>query len=74
VVLVSIGPRPLFFGLVAVVSAALLPFTPMEFRWVNWAMMALAIFWAVMLGIEEVVAARDLRRRADRTRRGPSPG
>jgi hypothetical protein len=70
VVLVNVGPRPLFFGLLAVISAALVPFTPAEFRWVNWATILLAIFWAVMLGIEEVVAVRDLRRRAERTRRG----
>ncbi len=62
----TIGPRPLFFGLVAIVCLALLPFTPAEFRWVNWSMTALALFWAVMLGIEELVAARDLRRRGER--------
>ena len=64
----NVGPRPLFFGLVAVVCAALLPFTPSEFRWVNWSMIVLALFWAVMLGIEEIVAARDVERRAGRTR------
>jgi hypothetical protein len=60
----------LFFGLLAVGLAALLPFTPAEFRWVNWTMMGLAVFWAVMLGIEELMAARDLRRRAGRDARG----
>jgi hypothetical protein len=69
VVLVNVGPRPLFFGLLAIVCAALLPFTPPAYRWVNWSMIALAIFWGVMLGIEEIVAARDLRRRAE-----PRPG
>jgi hypothetical protein len=69
VVLVSVGPRPLFFALLAIVCAALLPFTPPEFRWVNWAMICLALFWAVMLGIEELVAARDLRRREEGDRR-----
>jgi hypothetical protein len=64
--MVNVGPRPLFFGLVAVVCVALLPLTPSEFRWVNWSMAALAVFWGVALGIEELVAARDLRRRADR--------
>jgi len=63
---VNVGPRPLFFGLLAIVCAVLLPFTPPEYRWVNWSMIALAIFWGVMLGIEEIVAARDLRRRAER--------
>jgi hypothetical protein len=64
--MVNVGPRPLFFGLVGVVCVALLPLTPSEFRWVNWSMAALAVFWGVALGIEELVAARDLRRRADR--------
>jgi hypothetical protein len=62
---VTVGPRPLFFGLLAILCAALLPFTPGEYRWVNWGMMGLAIFWGVMLGIEELVAARDMRRRAE---------
>ena len=70
----NVGPRPLFFGLLAIVCAALLPFTPSEFRWVNWSMIALAIFWAIMLGIEEVVATRDLRRRAERPRGGRDTG
>jgi len=65
---VNVGPRPLFFGLLAAVCLALLPFMPAEFRWVNWSMGGLAIFWAVMLGIEELVAARDLRGRAERSR------
>jgi len=64
---VSVGPRPLFFGLLAIVCAALLPFTPSEFRWVNWSMIVLALFWGVMLGIEEIVASRDADRRSGRT-------
>jgi hypothetical protein len=73
VVLVNVGPRPLFFGFLSIVCAVLLPFTPPEYRWVNWAMIALAIFWGVMLGIEELAAARDLRRRAQRQRRSSAP-
>lgn len=67
----NVGPRPLFFGLLAVVSVALLPFTPAEFRWVNWSMAALAMFWAIALGMEELVAVRDLRRRAEKWRNAP---
>jgi len=63
----NVGPRPLFFGLLAIVCAVLLPFTPSEFRWVDWAMIVLALFWAVMLGIEEIVQARDLARRGERS-------
>lgn len=69
----NIGPRPLFFGLLAILCAGLLPFTPSEFRWVNWAMIALAVFWGIMLGIEEAVGTRDLRRRAERSKGGPGP-
>ena len=71
VVLVIVGPRPIFFTLVAVVCLALSPFTPSEFRWVNWSMATLALFWSVMLGIEEIAGRRDARRR--RTR-GPDRG
>jgi hypothetical protein len=56
---VRIGRRPLFFLAVAVVCAALLPPTPSEFRWVNLAATGLAIFWAVLLSIEEVIARRE---------------
>jgi len=63
----NVGPRPLFFGLLAIVCAVLLPFTPSEFRWVDWAMIVLALFWAVMLGVEEIVQARDLARRGERS-------
>jgi hypothetical protein len=51
---VRIGRRTLFFAGLAVVCMALLPATPSEFRWVNFAMAGLALLWAVALGIEEV--------------------
>lgn len=50
-----IGRRSLFFAAVAAVCLALLPATPSEFRWVNVAMMGLALLWAIAIGIEEVV-------------------
>jgi hypothetical protein len=54
-----IGRRPLFFLAVAAVCSALLPPTPPEFRWVNLVAAGLALFWAVLLSIEEVVARRE---------------
>jgi hypothetical protein len=56
---VRIGRRPLFFLVVALVCLALLPPTPPEFRWVNLAAAGTALFWAVLLAIEEVVARRE---------------
>ena len=50
-----IGRRPLFFLAAAVVCAALIPPTPSEFRWVNLAMAGLALFWAVLLTVEELL-------------------
>jgi predicted Na+-dependent transporter len=63
---VRLGRRPLFFLVVAVVCAVLVPATPSEFRWVNLSMAGLALFWCVML------AGEDLARR--RRRPPPEPG
>jgi hypothetical protein len=46
------GRRPLFFLVVAVVSMVLAPATPGEFRWVNYSMAGLAMFWSILLWIE----------------------
>ena len=51
------GRRPLFFAVTCVVSLALAPASPSEFRWVNFAMAGLAAFWAILLGLE-VIAGR----------------
>jgi hypothetical protein len=56
---VRIGRRSLFFLGVAGVCLLLLPPTPDEFRWVNVAMACLAVFWAVLLGIESILGHRD---------------
>jgi hypothetical protein len=55
---VRIGRRPLFFLVCALVCIALLPATPAEFRWVNLGCAGLAVFWAVLLAIEDVAGAR----------------
>ncbi|MEA2581051.1 MAG: hypothetical protein QOE83_1943 [Actinomycetota bacterium] len=52
------GRRPLFFLAVAVISLLLLPPTPSDFRWVNLTMAGIALFWFVLLGIEEVQGDR----------------
>ncbi|MFL5797937.1 MAG: hypothetical protein ACJ77A_08395 [Actinomycetota bacterium] len=59
----TLGRRPLFFLVVALVCLVLVPATPTEFRWVNLAMAGLAVFWCLML------AGEDLARR----RRRPPP-
>jgi hypothetical protein len=55
---VRIGRRPLFFLATALVCVLMIPPTPNEFRWVNIAMAGLALFWALLLGIEDVVTHR----------------
>jgi len=56
---VRIGRRPLFFLATALVCVLMIPPTPSEFRWVNISMAGLALVWAVLLGIEDVVTHRD---------------
>jgi hypothetical protein len=56
---VRIGRRPLFFLATALVCLLMIPPTPTQYRWVNLSMAGLALFWAVLLGIEEVVTHRD---------------
>jgi hypothetical protein len=56
---VRIGRRPLFFLATALACVLMIPPTPSEFRWVNISMAGLALFWAVLLGIEDVVTHRD---------------
>jgi hypothetical protein len=56
---VRLGRRPLFFLATAVVCLLMIPPTPTEFRWVNIGAGGVALFWAVLLGIEDVVSHRD---------------
>jgi hypothetical protein len=48
-----IGRRPLFFAALAVICLVMLEPTPAEYRWVNLFAAGLALFWAVMLLLEE---------------------
>ena len=50
--------RALFFFAVAVVFLLMIPPTPLEFRWMNLAMAGLALFWAALLGIEDLATRR----------------
>jgi hypothetical protein len=59
-----ISRRALFFLAVALVFLLMIPPTPPEFRWLNLAMAGLALFWATLLGIEDLTNRRqdsDLR-------------
>ena len=49
-----ISRRALFFLGVALVFLLMIPPTPSEFRWLNLAMAGLALFWATLLGIEDL--------------------
>jgi hypothetical protein len=48
-----VGRRTWFFFALAVVCLLLLEPTPATYRWVNLATAALAVFWGVMLFLEE---------------------
>ena len=53
-----ISRRALFFLGVALVFVLMIPPTPPEFRWLNLAMAGLALFWATLLGIEDLFNRR----------------
>jgi hypothetical protein len=46
--------RPLFFLAVAIIAVVLIPMNLPEFRLVNYVMIGLAGFWAVILGLEDL--------------------
>ncbi len=56
--------RAVFFAAVALVCLLLAPATPSAYRWVNFSMGGLAVFWAVMAGIEELLMHRRGRRQS----------
>jgi hypothetical protein len=65
-----LGGRPVFFAGLAVLSLLMLVPTPQEFRWVNVAAAGLAIFWAVLLFLEDRSFLR-LTPKGSRERRPP---
>lgn len=50
--------RTLFFLALAAICLVMVVPTPEAYRWVNFAAAGLAIFWAVLLGIEDVASRR----------------
>ena len=58
-----IGRRPLFFATLAVLCLIILDPTPEAYRWVNLAAAALAIFWGVLIFIEDRSITRALPKR-----------
>jgi hypothetical protein len=58
----GIGRRPIFFFALVVVSLALYFPTPSEFRWVCLFLASLAGFWAVALGVEDLLTPSGPRR------------
>jgi ABC-type transport system involved in cytochrome c biogenesis permease component len=49
-----ISRRAVFFLGVALVFLLMIPPTPPQYRWLNLSMAGLALFWAVLLGIEDL--------------------
>jgi hypothetical protein len=55
---VRLSRRTLFFLALAAICLVMVVPTPAAYRWVNFAAAGLAIFWAVLLGIEDIAARR----------------
>ena len=61
-----IGRRALFFAALCVICLVLVPATPSEFRWLNYTMAGLALFWSVAFTLEDILNAGANRRRTGR--------
>jgi hypothetical protein len=62
-----IGRRPVFFAAIAVVCLLMVWPTPPDLRYVPYALAALATFWAIVVGLDDLFApVRPRRRAADR--------
>ena len=60
----QIGRRPVFFLVITAVCLIMVPLTPSDLRFVPWALAALAAFWTVVLGLDDLFAPVRPRRRA----------
>lgn len=69
----TIGRRPLFFLIAALVCVALVPATPPELRWVAWATAGLGAFWGMLLGLEELLGQGRSERRPRRPQESGTP-
>jgi hypothetical protein len=61
-----VGRRALFFAALCVICLVLAPATPSEFRWLNYAMAGLALFWSLAFTLEDVLNARAHQRGSGR--------
>jgi hypothetical protein len=68
-----IGRRALFFATLCAICLVLIPATPSEFRWLNYAMAGLALFWSLAFVLEDVVNAREQQRRDRGQEQLPDP-
>ena len=50
-----ISKRTIFFAIAALVCLALVPATPGELRWVDYATAGLGGLWAIALGLEDLL-------------------
>ena len=69
----AIGRRSMFFLVAALICVALVPATPPELRYVNWATAGLGLFWAVMLALEDLLGPGRSERPARRAPEGGTP-
>ena len=59
----KLSRRPQFFAGMSVLCFAMLAVTPSDFHNVNYVTGGLSAFWAIMLGLDEILAQRRLDRR-----------
>ena len=69
----TIGRRPLFFLIAALICLALAPATPAELRYVNWATAGLGAFWGIVLALEELFGPGRSQRSRRRVPEGGTP-
>ena len=50
----TMGPRPMLFGAAGALSALVGLAAPPELQWVAWVTAGMAVFWTVLLAVEEL--------------------
>jgi len=69
----TIGRRPLFFLIASLVCVLLVPATPPELRYVNWATAGLGAVWGILLALEELFGPGRSERPTRRAAEGGTP-
>lgn len=75
----TVGRRPIFFTIAALVCLALVPVTPSDLRWVDVLTGGIGLFWAVLLAAEDLAESGGAPRRGghavspSRSREATSP-